>query len=153
MIDFNKIKLIVWDLDDTFWQGTLSEGGVLPVDENIKLVKDLTDIGIVNSICSKNDEDKTIARIKEMGVEDFFVFNSIDWTPKGQRIQKTISDMGLRAVNVLFLDDNTVNLNEAAHYSEGLMIAEPSVLPDLIKWVADQEKKDKDHSIKCWRQR
>lgn len=145
MIDFNKIKLIVWDLDDTFWQGTLSEGGVLPVDENIKLVKDLTDIGIVNSICSKNDEDKTIARIKEMGVEDFFVFNSIDWTPKGQRIQKTISDMGLRAVNVLFLDDNTVNLNEAAHYSEGLMIAEPSVLPDLIKWVADQEKKDKDH--------
>lgn len=23
MIDYKKIKLIVWDLDDTFWKGTL----------------------------------------------------------------------------------------------------------------------------------
>jgi predicted enzyme involved in methoxymalonyl-ACP biosynthesis len=23
-----KVKLVVWDLDETFWKGTLSEGGV-----------------------------------------------------------------------------------------------------------------------------
>lgn len=22
-----KIKLVIWDLDETFWEGTLSEGG------------------------------------------------------------------------------------------------------------------------------
>ena len=26
-MDFSKIKLIIWDLDDTIWKGTLSEDG------------------------------------------------------------------------------------------------------------------------------
>ena len=55
MIDYSKIKLVIWDLDDTFWKGTLSEGPIVSIAENIQLVRDLTDRGIVNSICSKND--------------------------------------------------------------------------------------------------
>ena len=39
MIDIKTIKLIVWDLDDTFWTGTLSEGGATSIAENIQLVK------------------------------------------------------------------------------------------------------------------
>ena len=146
MIDFSKVKLLVWDLDDTFWRGTLSEGGVSAVESNINLVKQLTDIGIVNSICSKNDEDVTIEKLKEFGVDGFFVFKSIDWTPKGKRISAMIKDMGLRNVNVLFLDDNPVNRNEALHYCDGLMAADPQeVLPLLGEWVLSQEKKDLAH--------
>ena len=55
MIDCNKIKLVIWDLDDTFWKGTISEEPVEQISRNIKLVRDLTDRGIVNTICSKND--------------------------------------------------------------------------------------------------
>ena len=53
-IDITKIKLIIWDLDETFWEGTLSEGGVKKTD-NVKLVKRLSSEGIINTICSKND--------------------------------------------------------------------------------------------------
>lgn len=145
-VDFGKIKLVVWDLDDTFWRGTLSEEGISGIDSNIDLVKRLTDIGIVNSICSKNDEDPTIEKLKELGVEDFFVFKSIDWTPKGKRISAMIKDMGLRNVNVLFLDDNPVNRNEALHYCEGLMTADPDeVLSSFKEWAAVQEPKDIAH--------
>lgn len=145
-VDFGKIKLVVWDLDDTFWRGTLSEEGISGIDSNIDLVKRLTDIGIVNSICSKNDEDQTIEKLKELGVEDFFVFKSIDWTPKGKRISAMIKDMGLRNVNVLFLDDNPVNRNEALHYCEGLMTADPDeVLSSFKEWAAVQEPKDIAH--------
>ena len=38
-MNFSNIKIIIWDLDDTFWKGTLSEGGITPIAENIKLVK------------------------------------------------------------------------------------------------------------------
>ena len=55
------IKLLIWDLDETFWKGTISDGEITPVPENIELVKHLTDRGIVNSICSKNDYEKTKA--------------------------------------------------------------------------------------------
>ncbi len=129
-IDLSKIKLIIWDLDDTFWRGTLSEGGVQKCD-NIQLIKDLTDGGIVNSICSKNDRESAEAKLQELGILDYFVFTSIDWNPKGPRIAKIISDMGLRPENVLFIDDNPINLNEALHYSPNLMTSDESIINKL----------------------
>lgn len=51
MIDISKIILVNWDLDDTFWKGTLSEGPIEAASVNIQLVKNLTDRGIVNTIC------------------------------------------------------------------------------------------------------
>lgn len=144
-LDLSKIKLIIWDLDDTFWKGTLSEGPVIPISENITLLHSLTDHGIVNSICSKNDYEQTLLKLKELNVNDLFVFKSIDWTPKGQRISKLIKDMGLRPVNCLFLDDNIVNLNEAKFYEKDLMIAEPSIIPDIEAYFANIPVNDSKH--------
>ncbi len=52
------VKLIIWDLDETFWSGTLSEEGISPIVSNIELIKDLSARGIINSICSKNNFDQ-----------------------------------------------------------------------------------------------
>ena len=101
-IDYKAIKLVIWDLDDTFWKGTLSEGGIEPVPRNIELVKLLTGNGVVNSICSKNDEAPVDDKLRELDVADLFVFKSVDWTPKGPRISALIKDMGLRPVNARF---------------------------------------------------
>ena len=51
----NMVKMLIWDLDHTFWSGTLSEEGILPIQSHIELVKTFSARGIVNSICSKND--------------------------------------------------------------------------------------------------
>lgn len=144
-IDFTKLKLVIWDLDETFWKGILSEGPVIPIPENISLIKSLTNHGIVNSICSKNDWQPTIDKLKELGVNDFFVFKSIDWTPKGPRIRQLIKDMGLRPVNCLFIDDNVVNLNEAKFYEKDLMIAEPSIIPELQAYLESVSATDTEH--------
>lgn len=140
-IDFSKIKLVIWDLDDTFWAGTLSEGGVVGCD-NVELVKKLSYDGVINTVCSKNDYEKAEEELIKLGINDFFVFKSIDWTPKGPRIRKLIKDMGLRPANVLFIDDNIVNLNEAKHYSEDLMIAEPDVIENLKAVFGGNKPKD-----------
>ncbi len=145
--DIRKIKLIIWDLDDTFWKGTLSDNGndatVVPITENIQLVKTLTRRGIINSICSKNDAQTAKAELKRQGVASFFVFTSIDWTPKGQRIKRMISDMALRETNVLFLDDNPSNLGEAEYACPQLMIASPSeAIPCLIQHAETLGKDD-----------
>lgn len=146
MIDFNKIKLIIWDLDDTFWNGTLSESIITVIDSNINLIKSLTDRGIVNSICSKNDLDPVINKLKELGIYELFVFISVDWTPKGNRISSLISEMGLRPANTLFIDDNIVNLNEAKYFSEDLLISDPTIIPQLIDYIKTIPVNDFDHS-------
>ncbi len=52
------IKLIIWDLDETFWKGTLSDNvecvSVTPIEEHIQLIKKLVHRGILNAVCSKN---------------------------------------------------------------------------------------------------
>ena len=63
-MDASKIKLIIWDLDETFWNGTISEQKVAPVKQACDLVLLSSKKGIVNSICSKNDEKPCIDKLK-----------------------------------------------------------------------------------------
>lgn len=145
MYRFDKIKLIIWDLDDTFWNGTLSEGEIFIPKENVELIKNLTDIGIVNSICSKNDNAFVQKKLKEIGLYDYFVFTSVNWEPKGNRVKKAIKEMGLREVNVLFLDDNHSNREEVKYYCPEIMLGSPDDIPSLIEDVSKVEKRDLTH--------
>jgi FkbH-like protein len=129
----DKIKLVIWDLDETFWGGTLSEEGIKYDDYNHKLVVKLSQRGIVNSICSKNDFDQVKTELKKRGVWDYFVFPEINWEPKGRAVQSIISDMGLRDNNVLFLDDNLGNLNEVEFVNTNISACEPHVIESLLE--------------------
>lgn len=145
MIDLKTIKLIIWDLDDTFWEGTLSEGGAKLPPQNARLIKDLTDCGIINSICSKNEFEPTKQHLQGLGVWDLFVFPSINWESKGPQLKEKLDKMALRPVNVLFLDDNPSNLGEAKHYLPDIQIAGPEVIDEIIDQTAALEKKDLNH--------
>lgn len=145
-IQFDKVKLVIWDLDETFWQGILSEGRIRLVERNMETVKKLTDAGIINAICSKNDPDKALSELRKAGVADLFVFPSVDWTPKGPRIQALLSDMGLRAENTLFLDDEDLNRQEAVYYNPGLMTGGIGELDSLAKYAEQLSPDDKEHT-------
>lgn len=145
MYQFDKIKLVIWDLDDTFWNGTITEGGAEIPEEHRKLLSDLTDIGIVNSICSKNDYDVVAPVLEKEGLASFFVFPSVNWNPKGQRIRQLIADMQLRPANVLFLDDNPSNLGEACHCCPELMTGTPEIIGQLMADAAKAPRKDPEH--------
>lgn len=145
MYQFDKIKLVIWDLDETFWKGTFSEGHVEIPEQNRRLIALLTDVGIVNSICSKNDEKQVMDYLKDQGLAEYFVFPSINWQSKGARIKQLISDMQLRPANVLFLDDNPSNLGEASHSCPEIMTGTPEILPHLLADAEKAERKDSEH--------
>jgi FkbH-like protein len=126
------VRLVIWDLDDTFWHGTLSEGGITLIPGRIELVRALNARGIVNSICSKNDHAEAEQKLRELGCWDAFVFPEISWSPKGAMVKSIIRNSQLRPVSVMFIDDNTTNLNEAKFYVPGLQIAEPSFIESLL---------------------
>jgi len=145
-MDLKKIKLVIWDLDNTFWSGTISEGIIHPIPENIRLLISLTDSGIINSICSKNTLKVVTEKLRELDVLDYFVFPSIDWTSKGARVSGMIKTMSLRAENVLFIDDEITNQEEVKYYSQGIMVAGPDIIPELSEFVAALDKKDLKHT-------
>ncbi|MBG8554809.1 hypothetical protein [Hymenobacter guriensis] len=136
------VKVIIWDLDDTFWRGTLSEGAVEALDENLRLVRDTAARGIVHTIVSKNDFAPAEAKLVELGIRDLFVFPQISWQPKGPIIRQLLEQMQLRAPNALFLDDNPINRAEAQYYNPGLQVADPADLPALAPLLRASGKPD-----------
>ncbi len=141
-MEYSKIKLVIWDLDDTFWKGTLSEGPVELIDENAKVLKSLAERGIISSICSKNDCGSVSEVLARAGLVEYFVLPSIDWSPKGQRIGRLIEDLGLRPINCLFLDDNPVNRQEAKYYVPELNVDGPDCIADIQAYISSTEKTD-----------
>jgi FkbH-like protein len=143
----NPVKLVIWDLDETFWKGTLSEEGIEPVAHNIEIVRNLVDCGIMCSICSKNSFEDAKAKLHELGIWEMFVFPHIDWTPKGQAINTMLERMGLRAENTLFLDDNHMNLEEATFFNDGIMCFDAKQdFSDLLAHPHLKGKNDAEHS-------
>lgn len=145
MYDLQKVKLIIWDLDETFWNGTLSDGNMEINPKNIELIKNTTDSGVINSICSKNDEKTVCEVLEKNGILDLFVFRSINWTPKGDRVKQIIAEMQLREPNVLFIDDNALNIEEVRSACPNIMTCMPENLKDLYKFYREKEKKDLGH--------
>jgi FkbH-like protein len=126
------VRLVIWDLDDTFWRGTLSEGGIVYQQHAHDTVIALAKRGIVSTICSKNDEAPVRKLLEEHGIWDYFVMPSINWEPKGHRIAALIEAFQLRAPTILFIDDNAMNLQEALHYVPDLQTAPETEVAGLL---------------------
>lgn len=136
------IRLVIWDLDETFWQGTLEEGPVTVPPDHAEIVKALARRGIVSAICSRNDHATAKARLEQCGLWEWFVFNRIDYTFKSVLVNDIVEQIGLRAETVLFIDDNPFNRADAAEYVSGINIADPSIIPKLLDHAQLQGKPD-----------
>lgn len=137
-----KVRLVVWDLDETFWRGTLSEGGFEYLHEHHDVVVELARRGIVSSICSRNNHAEIETILRQFGLWDYFVFPSIDWSPKGPRLKALVEAAQLRPATVMFIDDNPMNRAEAQHFVEGLQVADPSIIPRMLDHPLFQDKED-----------
>lgn len=145
-MDIKDIKLVIWDLDETIWDGSLVEDGkVQPRQNIINIIKDLDRIGIINSICSKNNYNETKEYLKELGIWDLFVFPVIDFTPKGMAIKSIIESTQLRSANVLFVDDNIGNINEAKFYCEGILTGDANDI-ELVKLLSSSRNIEGNNS-------
>lgn len=108
-----KIKLLVWDLDETIWHGTLLE------DERIRLREGVPDVlrildsrGILNSIASRNEHRMAMAKLRDFGIHDFFVYPEINWNSKSSNIDKIVKRINIGLDTVAFIDDQNFEREE-----------------------------------------
>ena len=141
------VRLVVWDLDETFWRGTLVEGGIREyVQAHHEIVVELARRGILSSICSKNDEQSVVKILEERKILDYFVFPDISWDPKGPRLAALIEAVQLRPATVMFIDDNPRNLAEAKASIPDLQLENEKFIPKLLADPRFVGKNDSDLS-------
>ena len=137
------VKLVVWDLDNTLWQGTLLEDDSVVLRENIvEILKTLDGRGILNSIASKNEHDMAMAKLRELGIDEFFIYPKINWNAKSANIAEIIQQVGISADSVAFVDDQNFERAEVTYTIPqvrafdipeiDVLISQPEFIPPFI---------------------
>lgn len=153
-----KVKCCIWDLDNTLWQGILIENDQLQLRNSfIDFIKETDVKGIVHSICSKNDFNDAMAKLKDFGIDEYFVFPKINWNPKSQNIQRIVKQMNINADTIIFIDDNPFERSEVSSVIKGITCIDPSEILELSKGdrfnvEVSSESKDRRNSYKLMEQ-
>lgn len=131
-----KVKCVVWDLDNTIWDGILAEEGVdgIRIKPNmIAIIKNLDEKGILNSISSKNYENKAIEALKHFGILDYFVCPMINWKAKSQNIKTIAKTLDIGLDTFVFVDDSSFERNEVRENCPNVRVCDIDLIEDYIR--------------------
>ena len=119
-----KIKAVVWDLDNTVWNGILTEDKeVVLNDEVCSIMLELDRRGILQSVCSKNDYDDAMKKLEELKLDYLFIYPQISWNPKSEGIKRIQESINIGMDTIAFVDDQVFEREEVSFkYPEVLCI-------------------------------
>ncbi|NJM18319.1 MAG: HAD-IIIC family phosphatase [Richelia sp. RM1_1_1] len=111
--DKKVIKCVVWDLDNTLWQGVLLEDDKVSLRENIvNIIQTLDSRGILQSIASKNEHTTATAKLEEFGLKDYFLYPQINWNSKANSLKEISQLLNIGLDAIAFVDDQLFELEE-----------------------------------------
>ena len=112
----NSIKCVVFDLDNTLWDGVLLEQDSVRVREDaVRVIKGLDDRGILLSVASKNNRDQALQKLKSVGLDTYFLHPQINWLPKSRGLSVIAKKLNIGLDTFAFIDDSAFERDEVAH--------------------------------------
>lgn len=128
------IKCVVWDLDNTLWQGVLTEDLTLNLNPMAaKAIKELDNRGILQSICSKNDYQPAMEQLKKFGVDQYFVYPQINWGTKSENIKKIRKALNFGIDTFAFIDDQIFEREEVAYAIPEVLCIDAAEIDGLLE--------------------
>lgn len=140
-------KMIVTDLDDTLWGGTVAEVGIeginmAPEDsmgeahlDFQQWLLEMKRVGIILGISSKNDETDALSGLTasecRLRPEDF-AFICANWEPKDENIQKICDEIRISPDATVFIDDNESERHLVRSKIPGIQVPTFSRIEELL---------------------
>jgi FkbH-like protein len=144
-----QVKCVVWDLDNTLWDGILLEGDRLePRADAVAAIRALDKVGILHSIASKNDHDTASAQIRAMGLDEFFLYPQINWNAKSHSVRAIADQLNLGLDAIAFVDDQQFERAEVAHALPQVLCVDPADLANALRQPEFQPRFVTDESYK-----
>ncbi|MDP4177076.1 MAG: HAD-IIIC family phosphatase [Bacillota bacterium] len=111
-----KIKCVVWDLDNTVWDGILIEDSNVKIkSEVVEVIKTLDSRGILQSISSRNDYETVMEKLKEFSLDEYFLYPQISWNPKSEGIKRIQELLNIGIDTFAFVDDQVFERDEVKY--------------------------------------
>ena len=125
-------KLVIFDLDNTLWDGVLLEGEVTLREGVAELFRTLDERGILISVASKNAHDDAMGKLEALGLADYVLHQRIGWGPKSEGVSQIISAIDIGADTVIFIDDNPFERAEVAGAVAGVEVLPDTAIATLV---------------------
>lgn len=110
------IKCLIWDLDDTMWDGILVEDEIVNLRPQVlDIIQTLDSRGVLQSIASRNDHDKAVERLREFGLFEYFLYPQINWNSKASSVKKIAESLNIGLDAIAFIDDQAFERAEVRH--------------------------------------
>lgn len=110
-----KIKCVAWDLDNTLWEGVIGDAGpdgVVVKQDSISLIKKLDEMGIIQTIASKNNFDIAWQKVESLGIGEYFIYPAINWGRKSQSMKAVAKELNINIDTFALIDDSIFERNE-----------------------------------------
>ncbi|MBF0309595.1 MAG: HAD-IIIC family phosphatase [Magnetococcales bacterium] len=127
------VKCLVWDLDNTLWDGILLEKEPEALRPGVReVLRILDERGILHAIASKNDHDHAWATLERLGVADYFLCPRIDWTPKSASMADIAKALNIGIDSLAFIDDSPFEREEVGRSHPRCTIRDAAELDTLL---------------------
>ncbi|HLF24991.1 MAG TPA: HAD-IIIC family phosphatase [Anaerolineae bacterium] len=128
-----SIKCVVWDLDNTLWNGTLLEGDDITLRAGVlETIQELDRRGILNSIASRNDHPAAMDKLAALGLKEYFLYPQINWNSKSASLQAIAQALNLGLDTFAFVDDQPFEREEVAFVHPEVLCIDAIDLPRLL---------------------
>jgi methoxymalonate biosynthesis protein len=143
------IKCLVWDLDNTLWQGTLLEGDHVQLSDAVReVIVRLDTRGILHSVASKNDREIAFKRMEQLGIAEYFVLSEIGWGPKSDSVRRIADRLNFAYRSIAFIDDQPAERAEVSFRLPEVRCypaEQASMLPELPEFSPTMATVDSCH--------
>jgi FkbH-like protein len=129
-----KVKCVVWDLDNTLWNGTLLEGDKVQLRDGVReIIHTLDTRGILHSIASRNHAESAMARLRELELEEYFLYPQINWGSKAASVRMIAESLNIGLDSICFIDDQPFELAEVKAALPQVLCMDHFQLPHLLQ--------------------
>jgi FkbH-like protein len=143
-----KIKCVVWDLDNTVWTGVLLEDKDVKLRHGvIDIITELDNRGILQSIASKNEYDLAMSKLKEFGIDQYFIYPQINWNAKSISVKNIIQSINIGEDTIAFIDDQIFEREEVKSQLPKVLCMDENILDAVLdlpemhpKFVTEESK-------------
>lgn len=127
-------KCLVWDLDDTLWDGVLLEESVRPRQAVVNAIAELDRRGILHSIASRGDADLALAALGKFHLDRFFLVPQINWLAKSQNIHTISTRLQVSLDAIAFVDDDPFEREQVTCILPGVLTIPSERAEELPGW-------------------
>lgn len=129
-----RIKCIVWDLDNTLWDGVLLEDDRVQLRPDVvEHIRRLDGMGVLHSIASKNDLSAAMDKLREFGLDDLFLYPQINWNAKSSSVRAIAKALNLGLDAFAFVDDQEFERAEVTHEVPDVMCVDIVDLSETLQ--------------------